>query len=176
MNILSHQPPVTWLKMGPCKWMLSETKCDKCAVNTDSVVPHHTPHHSPAEPKEISEALTGSITLHLKSACLSSVINSIISSLLCVRLWLDFSVPQRFYLVSLSSHECNTHLTLLHIYSWGYALKSFIKNKVQRPMADSYIILSYFLNRLQWQTITYLQQVLKCAINFLTKSIPLKPA
>lgn len=66
MNILAHQPPASWLEMGPCKWMLWETKCDKCAVNTDSVVPHHTPDHSPAEPKEISEALTDSITHHLK--------------------------------------------------------------------------------------------------------------
>lgn len=36
--------------MGRCKWTLSETNCDKCAVIRDSGVPHRAAHHSPAEP------------------------------------------------------------------------------------------------------------------------------
>lgn len=49
MNTLARQPPANMTGDGP-KWMQSETKCDKCAVNRDSVAPHQPPPHPTPQP------------------------------------------------------------------------------------------------------------------------------
>lgn len=46
----SRQLLATVLETSPCKWLQSETKCDKCAVNRDSAAPHHSRHRSQARP------------------------------------------------------------------------------------------------------------------------------
>lgn len=73
MNTVARQPPANMTGDGP-KWMQSETKCDKCAVNRDSVAPHHPRSFPPATSTTLQcqrnswRPLLGSMTHRVQSA------------------------------------------------------------------------------------------------------------